>query len=37
MYYAIERIKLRVAGRLHEAEVETYKPLESEFGVIDTD
>ena len=35
MYYAIERIKLRVAGRLHEAEVETYKPLESEFPVID--
>jgi multidrug efflux pump subunit AcrB len=35
MYYAIERIKLRVAGRLHEAEVDTYKPLESEFGVID--
>lgn len=35
MYYAIERIKLRIAGRLHEAEVETYKPLESEFPVID--
>jgi len=35
MYYAIERIKLRVAGKLDEAEVETYKPIETEFPVLD--
>jgi multidrug efflux pump subunit AcrB len=36
MYYAIERIKLRVAGRIDEAEIDTFKPVVSEQPVFDT-